>query len=54
VAHAFINNLRLNEEELIALEDAQLKEGVAKGTQTWLEKNRDVVKPAIEAAKQAQ
>jgi glycine betaine/proline transport system substrate-binding protein len=54
VAHAFMNNLRLNEEELIALEDAQTKEGVAKGTQTWLEKNRDVVKPAIEAAKQAQ
>ena len=54
VAYAFLNNLRLNEEELISLENAQAKEGEVKGTQTWLEENRDVVQPAIDAAKQAQ
>jgi glycine betaine/proline transport system substrate-binding protein len=54
VAYAFINNLRLNEEELIALENAQAKEGEVKGAQSWLQDNRDVVQPAIDAAKQAQ
>jgi glycine betaine/proline transport system substrate-binding protein len=56
VAYAFINNLRLNEEELISLEDAGTKAGgnYSKGAQAWLEENRDVVKPAIDAAKQAQ
>jgi glycine betaine/proline transport system substrate-binding protein len=54
VAYAFLNNLRLSEEELISLEDAQAKEGEVKGTQTWLKDNRDVVQPAIDAAKQAQ
>jgi glycine betaine/proline transport system substrate-binding protein len=54
VAYAFLNNLRLSEEELISLEDVQAKEGEVKGTQSWLEENRDVVQPAIDAAKQAQ
>src|SRR5918998_3602722 len=47
VAYAFINNLRLNEEELISLEDAGTKAGgnYSKGAQAWLEENRDVVKP---------
>ncbi len=54
VAYAFLKNLRLNEEELISLEHAQAKEGEVKGTQTWLEDNRNVVQPAIDAAKQAQ
>lgn len=54
VAYAFINNLRLNEEELIALENAQAKEGEVKGVQSWLKDNRDVVQPAIDAAKKAQ
>jgi glycine betaine/proline transport system substrate-binding protein len=54
VAYAFINNLRLNEAELIALENAQAKEGEVKGAQSWLQDNRDVVQPAIDAAKQAQ
>src|ERR671914_418315 len=54
VAYAFINNLRLNDAELVALENAQAKEGEVKGTQTWLKDNRDVVQPAIDAAKQAQ
>src|SRR5918997_2056522 len=54
VAYAFINNLRLNQDELIALENAQAKEGEVKGAQSWLQDNRDVVQPAIDAAKQAQ
>jgi glycine betaine/proline transport system substrate-binding protein len=56
VAYAFIDNLRLNEEELISLEDAGTKAGgnYSKGAQAWLEENQDVVKPAIDAAKKAQ
>ncbi len=54
VAYAFINNLRLNEDELISLENAQTKAGEVKGAQAWLENNRDVVQPAIDAAKKAQ
>lgn len=56
VAYAFIKDLRLNEEELISLEDEITAAGdnAAKGAQAWLEENRDVVKPAIDAAKQAQ
>src|ERR671914_2316147 len=40
--------------ELVALEDAQTKEGEVKGVQSWLMDNRDVVQPAIDAAKKAQ
>ncbi len=54
VAYAFINNLRLNDAELVALENAQAKAGEVEGTQEWLKDNRDVVQPAIDAAKQAQ
>jgi glycine betaine/proline transport system substrate-binding protein len=56
VAYAFINNLRLNQDELISLENEITAAGdnPAKGVQAWLEENRDVVKPAIDAAKQAQ
>jgi glycine betaine/proline transport system substrate-binding protein len=56
VAYAFINNLRLNEDELIAIENeiAAADDNAVKGVQAWLEENRDVVKPAIDAAKQAQ
>jgi ABC-type proline/glycine betaine transport system substrate-binding protein len=54
VAYAFIKNLRLNDKELVALEDAQEKEGEVKGVQSWLMDNRDVVQPAIDAAKKAQ
>src|SRR5919106_5183675 len=46
VAYEFINNLRLSDKELIALEDAQAKEGEVKGVQSWLEENKDVVQPA--------
>ncbi|HET9966325.1 MAG TPA: glycine betaine ABC transporter substrate-binding protein, partial [Rubrobacter sp.] len=56
VAYAFINNLRLNQDELISLENEITAAGdnPAKGVQSWLEENRDVVQPAIDAAKQAQ
>ena len=56
VAYAFINNLRLNEAELIALENeiAAAGDNAAKGVQAWLKENKDVVQPAIDAAKKAQ
>ncbi len=56
VAHAFLKTLRMNEEELISLENEITKAGddPIKGSQAWLENNRDVVQPAIDAAKQAQ
>src|ERR671921_590337 len=56
VAYTFIKELSLNEAELISLEDeiAAADDNPAKGVQAWLEENRDVVKPAIDAAKQAQ
>src|SRR5215216_2954663 len=56
VAYAFINNISLNEDELISLENEITKAGddPIKGSQAWLEKNRDVVQPAIDAAKKAQ
>jgi glycine betaine/proline transport system substrate-binding protein len=56
VAYAFINNLRLSDKELVALEDeiAAADDNAAKGVQAWLKDNRDVVQPAIDAAKKAQ
>jgi len=56
VAYTFIKELRLNEDELISLENEITAAGdnAAKGAQAWLEQNHDVVKPAIDAAKQAQ
>jgi glycine betaine/proline transport system substrate-binding protein len=56
VAYAFISNLRLNEEELISLETeiSKADDDAIEGSQTWLENNRSVVQPAIDAAKQAQ
>jgi glycine betaine/proline transport system substrate-binding protein len=54
VAYAFIKNLRLSDPELIALEEAQAKEGEVPGVKSWLEENKDVVQPAIDAAKKAQ
>jgi glycine betaine/proline transport system substrate-binding protein len=55
VAYAFINSLRLNQDELISLENeiAAAGDNPAKGVQAWLKENRDVVQPAIDAAKQA-
>jgi glycine betaine/proline transport system substrate-binding protein len=56
VAYAFINNLRLNEDELISLENeiAAAGDNAPKGVQSWLKENQDVVQPAIDAAKKAQ
>ncbi len=55
VAYAFINNLRLNEDELISLEtEIENAETPVAGAKAWLEDNRDVVQPAIDAAKKAQ
>jgi len=55
VAYTFIKEIRLNQEELISLENEITKAGdSAKGSKAWLEDNRDVVQPAIDAAKQAQ
>jgi ABC-type proline/glycine betaine transport system substrate-binding protein len=56
VAYAFINNLRLNEDELISLENeiAAAGDNAPKGVQAWLKKNQDVVQPAIDAAKKEQ
>jgi glycine betaine/proline transport system substrate-binding protein len=56
VAYTFIKELRLSEEELISLENEIAKAGddPIKGSKAWLEDNRDVVQPAIDAAKQAQ
>ena len=56
VAYAFIKNLRLSDKELVTLEDeiAAADDNAAKGVQSWLKDNRDVVQPAIDAAKQAQ
>jgi len=56
VAYAFIKNLRLSDKELVSLEDeiAAADDNAAKGVQAWLEENKDVVQPAIDAAKKAQ
>ena len=55
VAYAFINNLKLNEDELVSLEkEIEKAETPIAGTKAWLEDNRDVVQPAIDAAKKAQ
>src|SRR5215204_1831559 len=55
VAYTFIKEIRLNQEELISLENEITKAGdSAKGSKAWLEDNHDVVQPAIDAAKQAQ
>src|ERR687897_886097 len=56
VAYAFINNLRLSDKELVALENeiAAADDNAPKGVQSWLKENQDVVQPAIDAAKKAQ
>src|SRR5215216_5972080 len=56
VAYAFINNLRLSDEELVALENEITAAGdnAPKGVQAWLKENKDVVQPAIDAAKKEQ
>jgi glycine betaine/proline transport system substrate-binding protein len=55
VAYAFIKNLKLSEDELIPLEqEIEKAESPVAGAKAWLKDNRDVVQPAIDAAKKAQ
>jgi glycine betaine/proline transport system substrate-binding protein len=55
VAYAFLKTIRMNAEELVTLEDEIAAAGdPVKGAKAWLEDNRDVVQPAIDAAKQEQ
>ncbi len=56
VAYAFLKEFKMNQTELIGLEKAIEKAGddPIKGSEAWLKNNRDVVQPAIDAAKQAQ
>jgi glycine betaine/proline transport system substrate-binding protein len=55
-AYAFMKTYTLNEEQLNTLMDEITKAGDdgIKGSKTWLKDNRDVVKPWLDAAKQAQ
>jgi glycine betaine/proline transport system substrate-binding protein len=54
-AFAFMNTYTLNEEQLNTLMDeiSKADDDGAAGSQAWLENNRDVVKPWLDAAKQA-
>src|SRR5215211_4940745 len=55
VAYAFMSHLRLDQEELLALEgEIDKAETPVAGVKAWLKDNRDVVQPAIDAAKKAQ
>lgn len=55
VAYAFLDELTLNEEQLNSLENEIRKaDDPIAGSQAWLENNRDVAQPWIDAAKQAQ
>jgi len=56
VAHAFMSNLRLNEDELVSLEKeiTAADDDAVKGAKAWLKENKDVVQPAIDAAKKEQ
>jgi glycine betaine/proline transport system substrate-binding protein len=56
VAYAFMSNLRLNEDELVSLEKeiTAADDDAVKGAKAWLKENKDVVQPAIDAAKKEQ
>lgn len=55
VAFALINSMKFTKEQMDALElEIQQASGPEKGASNWIEKNRDVVKPWIDAAKKAQ
>jgi glycine betaine/proline transport system substrate-binding protein len=56
VAYAFLKTISLDEEQVNTLEAQIIDAGAnepEKGVQNWLENNRNVVQPWIEAAKQA-
>ena len=55
VAYAFLDELTLTEAQVNSLEDEIVKAGdPIEGSQAWLEDNRDVVQPWVDAAKRAQ
>jgi glycine betaine/proline transport system substrate-binding protein len=55
VAYAFLDELTLTEQQVNDLEDEIVKAGdPVEGSQAWLENNRDVVQPWVDAAKRAQ
>lgn len=55
VAYAFLNELTLTEQQVNELEDEIVKAGdPVEGSKVWLEGNRDVVQPWVDAAKRAQ
>ncbi len=56
VAYAFMSNIRLNEEELVSLEKeiTAANDDAVKGAKAWLKENKDVIQPAIDAAKKEQ
>jgi glycine betaine/proline transport system substrate-binding protein len=57
VAHAFLEAISLDEEQIQSLE-LEIEEGgqdePEKGVESWLEENRDVVQPWIDAAREVQ
>jgi glycine betaine/proline transport system substrate-binding protein len=53
--YAFLNELTLTEAQVNSLEDEIVKAGdPVEGSRIWLEDNRDVVQPWVDAAKRAQ
>ena len=55
VAYAFLDELTLTEQQVNELEDEIVKAGdPVEGSRAWLEDNRDVVQPWVEAAERAQ
>jgi glycine betaine/proline transport system substrate-binding protein len=52
-AYAFMKNYTLTEDQLNALMDEIAKADEIKGSKAWLQQNRSVVDPWIQAAKQA-
>jgi glycine betaine/proline transport system substrate-binding protein len=55
VSYAFMKTIRMNADELVSLEKKiESSDSAIAGTKAWLKNNRDVVQPAIDAAKKAQ
>ncbi len=55
VAYAFLKNLKMNADQLVSLEqEIEKADSPAAACKAWLKNNRDVVQPAIDAAKKAQ
>jgi glycine betaine/proline transport system substrate-binding protein len=57
VAYTFLKSIRLDETQVNKIEEEMNKAGSGneeKGVRNWLDKNGDVVKPWVDAAKKAQ